>query len=159
MMQEEKKGKLAQRIKVDTERLYNLSLKMSELSLKLQDLMMQVQSVANDLDWEVASRQRINEDLSGIAKRMNTQCEKFDKYGKAVQTVCDTMTTVDNKISAKSKELRYMIDKIAVRATVLPKAVFTFGYPPQLPFLDLKPLQTADLTLIKHYSDIEKKEE
>ena len=140
-----------QRIKADPTQLNNLSIKMSAIHTKMQELKTQLQTSTNNLDWQVSSKQGIDNRLFNAIKRLSNQCEKMSRHSGVVQTVCDRMTTADNAISGKCKELFYMIDKIVIRAEIIPRTLPTPAYPSQIPFVNLPaPVQSADLTLVNN---------
>ena len=148
-----KGGNSSQRIKADPTQIHGLSQKMSGINIRMQDLKTQLQSSASNLDWQVASKQGIEARLSSLIKKLNQQSDKLDKHGKFLQTVCDRMATADNSISAKCKELQYMVDKVIVRAAVMPKPprILNYGYPPRTPMPianQPEPVPQTDLTLL-----------
>ena len=139
----------SRRIKADPARVLELSNTMASYSSKLQDLQAQLRSVSTRLDWQVSSKQGIEDRLTRAAGNLANRQERADNFKNSIQTVCDAMTAADESVARQWQGLQYSMNAITRRFEILPQALTVLGYPPpSFMIQDIPPVPVADLTNI-----------
>lgn len=95
------------KIKIDTNRLNDLSTKIRNIKNKTNECQAAVGTVINRLDWEVSSKASINSRLNKVQKRLQYQTELMDAYIRVLRNVSDGFSNKDGDIKRKSKEIVY----------------------------------------------------
>ena len=101
------------RIKIDSNRIIDLSTKERNIKNKTNESQNAVRTVINNLDWNVSSKENINARLSRIQKRLQAQSDLMDSYIKVLGTVSDNFATKDSKLREDAKALIYQMNGIS----------------------------------------------
>ena len=99
-------------IKIDTNRISDLSNIERIIKNKTNDSQNIVRTVVNNLDWEVSSKENINTRLDKAQKKLQTQLELMDSYIKALDTVSDSLSSKDRNFKDMAKDLIYMLNQM-----------------------------------------------
>lgn len=116
------------RIKIDPNRLNDLSTKTRNIENKTNECKATVGTAINRLDWEVSSKAGINTRLNKVQKRLQRQAELMDAYVKALGTTNDNFRNKDAKLKQDAKSIIYEMNSIsanmAAHANIKPKTSY-----------------------------------
>ena len=104
------------KIKMDPNRMGDLSTKIRSIKSKTNDCQSAVGTVINNLDWKVSSQSSIDTRLKKVQKRLQAQSGLMDGYIGALATVSDSLSAKDRNIKNMAKELLYMLDQMKFMA-------------------------------------------
>lgn len=107
------------KIKIDTNRLNDLSTKTRNIKSKTNECKASVGTVINRLDWEVSSKKSINIRLNKVQKRLQRQTELMDAYFRALGTTSDTFCSKDQKLKQNVKNIIYEMNCISANIAAL----------------------------------------
>lgn len=107
------------RIKIDPNRLNDLSAKTRNIENKTNECKESVGTVINRLDWEVSSKASINTRLNKVQKRLQRQAELMDAYIKVLGTTNDNFRNKDAKLKQDAKSIIYEMNSISANIAAL----------------------------------------
>ena len=116
------------KIKIDPNRVNDLSTKERNIKNKTDDCQASVGTVINNLDWKVSSRSSIDTRLNNVKKRLQKQTELTDAYIRALGTVNDTFGNKDRKLKQDAKNLIYQMNSISAALALAGKALTKVSY-------------------------------
>ena len=100
------------KIKIDPNRMGDLSTKIRSINGKTNDCQSAVVTVVNNLDWKVSSQSSIDTRLKKVQKRLQAQAGLMDVYIGALATVSDSLSAKDRNVKNEAKKLLYMLDQL-----------------------------------------------
>lgn len=101
------------RIKIDTNRLNDLSTKTRKIKNKTNECQASLGTVINRLDWEVSAKISINTSLNKVQKRLQKQTDLMDAYVKVLETTNDNFRHKDAMLKQDAKALIYEMNNIS----------------------------------------------
>jgi hypothetical protein len=116
------------KIKVNSNRLYELSNKARNIKNKTNECQASVGTVINRLDWEVSSKASINTRLNRVQKRLQSQTELMDAYAKVLATTNESFCNKDTKLKQDAKKIIYEMNSITANIAVLASAKHKTSY-------------------------------
>lgn len=116
------------RIKIDPNRLNNLSTKARNIKNKTYECHASVGNVINGLDWQVASKASIDSRLNNVQRRLQRQTELMDAYVRVLGTSSDTFCNNDRKLKQDAKNLIYEMNGISAALTLVGKTSPKISY-------------------------------
>lgn len=116
------------RIKVDPNRLNDLSTKTRNIENKTNECNASVDTVINRLDWEVSSKASINTRLNKVQKRLQRQAELMDAYVKVLGTTNDNFRNKDAKLKQDAKSIIYEMNSISAVLSSLKTPISKISY-------------------------------
>ncbi len=105
------------KIKIDTNRLNDLSTKTRNIKNKTNECQASVGTVINRLDWQVSSKASINTRLNKVQKRLQRQTELMDAYIRVLGTTSDNFRSKDAKLKQNAKNIIYEMNNISAVLT------------------------------------------
>ena len=116
------------RIKIDPNRLNDLSAKTRNIENKTNECKESVGTVINRLDWEVSSKASINTRLNKVQKRLQRQSELMDAYEKVLGTTNDNFRNKATKLMQDAKSIIYKMNSISAVLSSLKTPISKISY-------------------------------